>query len=83
MQLQIRKPVTIDVTQAEDRSSFTLHFITEGAHKAAITVPRDMLAGLITKLQLISADVTTGPANDDNYERRILAALAAGSTRAA
>lgn len=83
MQVKIRKPVTIDVTQAEDRSDFSLHFVTEGEHEVAITAPREMLASLIVKLQGIAAEVNSGPANDDNYERRILEALASGSTRAA
>lgn len=87
MQVKIRKPVTIDVTQADDRTSFTLHFVTEGEHEVSVAVPREMLGGLLAELQAAAADTGGEPANDDRnddqYEHRLLAALAAGSTRAA
>jgi hypothetical protein len=83
MQIKIRQPMTVDVTAAGDKSSFTIHFITKGKHEAAVTVPAEMLTDLTSKLQAVSGEPVPENPTEDDRRNLLLRALSGGAPRAA
>lgn len=80
MQIKIRQPMTVDVTPSGDNSSFTIRFISNDKHEAAVVVPRELLADLTSQLQAIGDE--TAPPPDEEMRNRLLRALS-GVDRAA
>lgn len=83
MQIKIRQPMTVDVTASGDKSSFTIRFITEEEHEAAIIVPVELLADLTAKLRAISSDPAEENTGENERRSLLLRALSGGITRAA
>jgi hypothetical protein len=79
MQIKIRQPMRVDVTPSGDNSSFTIRFVSNDKHEAAVVVPRELLADLTSQLQAIGEEA---PPPDEEMRDRLLRALS-GVERAA